>query len=190
MVHLIELFNRYVKWRILAHFLAHPRTSFYIKETARTLNVSPGSVSTAVKFFEKWGMLTKEERGLAHLYQLNSEHILSTPLRKAYGLALVISSRPVEKLLEVEPNIVSIALFGSYADGSFDEKSDVDLLIITLAKKEEIVRVIRELEDELSKSVSVSLFKLSDWQMIAKKQDAFYKRVLENHFLLYGSGLK
>ncbi len=64
---MIELFRQYVKWKILAHFMSNPNTSFHIKQLARIINVSPASVSGAVKSFEKDGLLLKEEKGLAHI---------------------------------------------------------------------------------------------------------------------------
>jgi predicted nucleotidyltransferase len=187
---MIELFRQYVKWKILAHFLANPNTSFHIKQLARILNVSPASVSSAVKSFEEDGLLSKEEKGLAHIYSLDSENSMVAPLKKAYGIAFVLSSKPKEKLLEIDPNIITLAIFGSFAEGSFDEKSDIDFLIMTSARKELFVQAAKRLEEELDKEVSLSVLKLSEWRAMAKKGDAFYKRVLENHILLYGSGLK
>jgi len=186
---LIELFDKYVRWKILAHFLGNSNSSFYVKEIARTLGVSPGSVSTAVKSFEGWGLLTKEEKGLAHFYRLNGENALVPPLKRAYGLALILSSRPAERFLEADRSIISIAVYGSYADGSFDEKSDIDILIVAPNKKLEIVGATRMLEEELGKSVNTSLFKLSDWRTMARNGDAFTRSVVGNNVLLYGSGL-
>ena len=185
-----QLFGQYVNWKILAHFLANPTTGFHIKQLARLLNVSPASVSSAVKSFEEEGVLSKEEKGLAHIYMLNSDNSVVAPLKKAYGIAFVLSSKPKEKFLEIDPNIISLALFGSYADGSFDEKSDVDFLIVTQTKKEAFGGAMKKLEDELQKEVNISVFRLSEWRNMAKKGDAFYKRVIENHILLHGSGLK
>ena len=187
---MIELFRTYVKWKILAHFLANPNTSFHIKQLSRTLDVSPASVSSAVKSFEEDGLLSKEEKGLAHIYKLDSDNSVVEPLKKAYGIAFVLSSKPKEKFLEIDPNIISIALFGSYADGSFDEKSDLDFLIVTSVRKELFIKAAKQLEEELEKEVSLSVLKLSEWRAMAKKGDAFYKRIVENHILLYGSGLK
>lgn len=187
---MIELFKKYVQWKILAHFMENPNTSFHIKQLARELGVSPASVSSAVKSFEKDGLLSKEEKGLAHIYRLNPDNSMVAPLKKAYGIAFVLSSEPREKFLEIDPNIISLALFGSYADGSFDEKSDVDFLIVTPTKKEMLIKAVKRLEEELQKEVSISVFKLSEWRTMAKKGDAFYKRIVENHILLYGSGLK
>lgn len=187
---MIELFKTYVKWKILAHFLANPNTSFHIKQLARILNVSPASVSSAVKSFEEDGLLSMEEKGLAHIYKLNFDNSVIEPLKKAYGIAFVHSSKPKEKFLEIDSNIISLALFGSYAQGSFDEKSDIDFLIVTSARKEIFIQVAKRLEEELEKEVSLSVLKLSEWRAMAKKGDAFYKRVVENHILLYGSGIK
>ncbi|CAG0998931.1 hypothetical protein METP3_03159 [Methanosarcinales archaeon] len=187
---MIELFRTYVKWKILSHFLANPNTSFHIKQLARILNVSPASVSNAVKSFEEDGLLTKEEKGLAHIYRLDSDNSMVAPLKKAYGIAFVLSSKPKEKILEIDPNIISLALFGSYTQGSFDEKSDIDFLIVTSTRKEMFIKAAQKLEEELEKEISLSVLKLSKWRAMAKKEDAFYKRIVENHILLYGSGLK
>lgn len=170
--------------------MENPNTSFHIKQLARELGVSPASVSNAVKSFEKDGLLSKEEKGLAHIYRLNADNSIVAPLKKAYGIAFVLSSKPKEKFLEIDRNIISLALFGSYADGSFDEKSDMDFLIVTPTKKEMLIKAAKRLEEELQKEVSIAAFKLSEWRTMVKKSDAFYKRIVENHILLYGSGLK
>jgi len=104
-------------------------------------------------------------------------------------LALILSSRPAERFLEADRSIISIAVYGSYADGSFDEKSDIDILIVAPNKKLEIVGATRMLEEELGKSVNTSLFKLSDWRTMARNGDAFTRSVVGNNVLLYGSGL-
>ncbi len=187
---MIELFEKYVKWKVLAKFLANPNTSFHVKEVARMLKISPASASSAAKYFEEFELLIKEERGQAHLYKLNPEHCLAAPLKKAYGLTQVISSGAKEKFLGADNAIISLALFGSYADGSFDEKSDVDFLIVTPGEKERLVNAAKRLEGSLGKEVGISVFKLSEWTLMGKKGDAFYRRVAGNHVLLYGSGLK
>jgi hypothetical protein len=52
------------------------------------------------------------------------------------------------------------------------------------------IRATKRLEEELEKEVSLSVLKLSEWRTMAKKGDAFYKRVVENHILLYGGGIR
>lgn len=187
---MIELFTTYTKWKILSYFLANPNTSVHVKELSRILNVSSSSVSVATKAFAKEEFLTREEKGIACYYSLNSDNCLVSPLKMAYGLSFLLSSNPTKKFLDVDKNIISLAVFGSYANGSFDEKSDMDILIITPTNKEKLIDAAKRMEDELAKEVSLSVFKLSEWLLNAKKKDAFYKKIVENHILLYGSELK
>jgi predicted nucleotidyltransferase len=112
------------------------------------------------------------------------------PLKKAYGIAFVLSSKPKEKFLEIDSNIISLALFGSFEEGSFDEKSDIDFMIVTSERKEMFIKAAKILEEELEKEVSLSVLKLSEWRTMAQMDDAFYKRIVNNHILLHGSGLK
>ncbi|MFH0905079.1 MAG: hypothetical protein V1854_07875 [Methanobacteriota archaeon] len=53
-------------------------------------------MSSAVKSFDEDGLLSKEEKGLAHIYMLNPDNSMVAPLKKAYGIAFVMSSKPKE----------------------------------------------------------------------------------------------
>lgn len=185
---MIELFEKYVEWKILGHFLRCPTSSFHVKELGRILKVSPGSVSTAVKRFESDGVLIKEERGLAHLYKLNLEHPVTTAMKKAYGVIRVLQLRPTERFLDGDENIISLALVGSYADGSYDEKSDLDFLVITPSGKN-FADLGKKLEVEFETGMNITVFKLSQWRQLARRGDALYKKIIESHVLLYGGGL-
>ena len=188
MVQLIELFEKYVDWRVLSHFLKFPTSSFHVRELARILKVSPASVSTAVKKFESDEFLIKEEKGLTHKYKLNAEHPAIAAMKKAYGIMRVLELRPVKRFLEVDENIISLTLVGSYVDGSYDEKSDLDFLVISPSRKN-FAELGRKFESEFGIGVNVTVFRLSQWRQLAKREDVLYKRIVGNHLLLYGGGL-
>jgi predicted nucleotidyltransferase/biotin operon repressor len=186
---MIESFNRYMDLKVLGYFLLNPKKPVHIKALARLLGISPMSVSHAVKHFEEKGYLVKEEKGLAYYYHLNVHDPVIEPMKKAIGRDFILSVRPQDMFLSADPNIISLALYGSYANGTFDEDSDVDLLVVTASKKEKLLDVIMELEDRLGKEVNVSVYNLSAWLGLAKKSDAFYKNVVDNHVLLYGADI-
>jgi predicted nucleotidyltransferase/biotin operon repressor len=173
--------------KVLGYFLLNPKKPIHIKALARTLGISPMSVSHAVKLYEERGYLIKEELGLAHYYHLNVRNPVIEPMKKAYGRDFILSVRPQDIFLSADQNIISLALYGSYASGSFDEESDVDFLVVTASKKDKILKAIMELENKLGKEVNVSVYDLSEWLALAKKGDAFYKNVADNHVLLYGT---
>ncbi len=184
---MIESFNRYMDLKILGFFLLNPKSRLHIKALARKLMVSPMSVSHAVKLYEKKGYLAKEEKGLAHYYYLNVRNPVVASLKKAYGLDFILSASPQEIFLRADPNIISLALYGSYANGTFDEESDVDFLVVTASKKEKLLGAVMALEDKLEKEVNVSIYDLAGWLALVSEGDAFYKNVAGNHVLLYGT---
>lgn len=186
---MIELFQKYVYWKILAHFLANPTTPSHVKEIARKLNISPSSASMAVRKYETDSLLIKEVKGNAHFYTLNLDSPVTKALKMTYALFIIMETKPAEHFLKADGNIISIALYGSYATGEYDEKSDVDFLVITLSQKELVVSAAMELEQLINIPVNVSVFKLSQWQKMAREKDAFCLRVTENRVLLYGSDL-
>ncbi len=186
---MIELFEKYVDWKILAFFLKHPTTAFHVNELARKIDVSPGSVSHAVRYFGSWQLLNKEEKGLAHLYRLNDEMPLTRYLKVTYTLARILAHGVVEEFLHLDESIISIAIYGSYATGEHDEKSDIDLLIITPGNKNAFTSLSGELGSELGVKISPLVLKLHEWQRMEKVDRVFHDRVVENHILLHGPGL-
>lgn len=187
---MIEQFQKYADMRVLTCFLANPRTSFYKRELARKLDMSPSAVVRAVESFEKEGILHKEIRGKEHFFTLNLENCVVPPLKKAYGLALVLSARPKEAFLEADPDLISLAMYGSYARGDFDERSDIDFLVLTHTDKMKIYPAVKSLEDTLGIQVNISAFRLAQWKSFADAGDAYYKNVVRDHILLHGSGIK
>ena len=185
---MIELFEKYVDWKILAHFLEHSTSSFYVKELARILGVSPGSVSSALIRFKEWGLVEKEEKGQTHLYKLNNELVIIKELKTAFMLMQLQEIGFVDKLLKIDDNIISIALYGSYATGEYDEKSDLDVLLIA-PKKLELNEFIEHIEKKLKRVVSIEVFSIGQWNKLKEREDPFYNNVLMNHILLYGGEL-
>jgi len=185
-----ELFNKYVDWKILRSFLVSPNTDFYASQVAKHLDISPSSANNALKSFAEKGFLIAEDKGFARLYHLNRDNEVVKALKRALGIDFVMSQKPEKTIMDADPGVISIALYGSYASGTYDEESDVDLIVVTPSKKELYVKPIKELEDRLGREVNVVIFRLSEWRGLAKKEDAFYKNVVYNNVLLYGAGLK
>jgi predicted nucleotidyltransferase len=187
---LIEQFKKYADMKVLACFLSHPRTSFYKKELARKLEMSPSAVVHAVESFEGEGILKKEIKGREHFFSLNAECPIVPPLKKAYGLALVLSARPEKVFLDADTGILSIALYGSYARGDFDELSDIDFLILTHGDRAKLVPALHSIEDRLGIEANITTFRLSEWKSLADSGDAFYKNVQRDYIMLHGSDIK
>jgi predicted nucleotidyltransferase len=193
---MIGLFDKYVDFKILGLFLANPNTPYHVKEVSRKLGVSPASVSQALKYFENMGYMIKEEKGLAHIYHLNREHPVMVALKKAYGISLIQSTGPVEAFLQADPNIVSFALYGGYADGSFDEHSDIEFVAVApsaidkFSNTRKFSEVRKTIEDKVGKPVAIFVATMSIWSAMKSANDPMYRKIMDNHILIYGNGLE
>ncbi len=171
----------------MEHFLKNPTTPFYIKELSRMLEISPRSALEAMKMFGSENILIKEEIGLAHLYRLNNELPLVKSLKRMHILFLLHENEFVEKATTVDENMISLVLYGSYSSGDHDERSDLDLIIITQTDKSAFDHLATDMEESLSVPVSIEVFTLANWKRLAKRGDAFHSDVVRDHVLLYGS---
>ena len=186
---MIELFKQNMSWKILSYFIEHPTQAIYVKEMSRLLKISPSGTNQSLKFLESAKLLMKEEKGKAHYYTLNNDLSIVHYIKIAYFLARLDDLDIAERFKHKDDSLISLAIYGSYATGKFDEKSDVDILIISSKKKNYFLKEISELEKFLNIEVNVEIFNIASWQKLKDKNDNFYMEVTSNYVLLFGSEL-
>ena len=120
---MIDEFNKCVGNKILGWFLSHPTSSININELSRELVVSPGSVKRFTDLFYREQLVDMEKIGTAHMFTLNNSSYIARELKKTFMVLKLWEG----KLEELAPNAISLAVYGSIASGSFDEKSDIDV---------------------------------------------------------------
>lgn len=190
MIYLNELFEKYKEWKILRFFLENPGYAFYVNETAQKVKVSSGSVSKFLKELERDRVVKKRKIGNSLLYELNDELLIVKQLKVLVFLLKLEEFDIVKKFLKEDEGINSIVVYGSYASGENDEKSDLDLLIISNKKgKQQHIDLIHEMEEKFKKAVNLEIYDILEWKKIAEKNKEFYQSVKENHLLLYGGEL-
>ena len=188
MIYLSELFEKYVGWNILRFFLENCDSFFYVNETAQKLSVSPASVSRFLKNLEKDGVVIKKKVGNVLSYKLNNELSLVRQLKIVVFLLKLEEIDFVKKLLDIDDSIVSVVVYGSYASGNYDEKSDVDFLVIS-GRKKNFINLVQYLEEEMKRSVHIETYNISEWERMPKLNKEFYQSVKENNILLWGGEL-
>jgi hypothetical protein len=179
------LFNETVKWKILVRFFEEPEQEFFVKELAREIKIGAGSASQICKELEKEGILISKVLGRAKFYFLKNDNPLVLRLKSTWFLGELMKFENCW----IHEEIQSVALYGSRASGEFVSKSDVDMLVISNMKKEEINKLFEKLRKKFGEAHSLFIFSLSEWRKLAKKKDRFYIEVLSNHILLSGTPL-
>ena len=179
------------KTRILRKMFEQER-EFWFKELAQSLNLSFGTVHPALSELVEVRILRAKKAGNSKLYSLNKSHPLFTELKNLFDeereKPVKIAKLFARKIRKT--HIRNIILFGSAARGEFKEKSDIDILIVYVNKKDEIDKsayeIVSEMLEKYDIPISVTYISYSEMKQRIKKLDRFVVKLLEEGEILFG----
>jgi len=180
---MIQLYQKITHFKILELFLRKPYEKYYLREASRILRMSPMTVSRSLELLTKEKLLKKEKNKNQILYQANLEYLPFKHLKIAYNLSWLEGKNVVPFLKEKLPGLSSVVLYGSYAKGENDEKSDLDLLAISAIKSD----ASTELSMKLGIKITILNFTPIEWSDEAKKNRALYLDIISEGIVLLGT---
>ena len=180
---MIQTYQKITQFKVLRLFLNHPYTSYYLRESARILDMDPMTVKRSLNLLIEDMILIRKEEKNRILYQLNLENPSARYLKISYNLSWLHEKRIVEFILNKMKTVTSIILFGSFAKGENDEDSDVDILTISLSDS----KPTTELAKILGRDVNLLNFTPAEWSKQAKNNKGLYQDVLIDGIALHGS---
>jgi hypothetical protein len=173
--------------RALSLFIRGYDREFYIREICRYLPISRGTAQTALEYLEAKQVIRSVTRGRTRLFSLqqgNSARNFCT-LAEVYQRICFWEEEPFVAgvLSRIVPHIEgSGAVFGSYAGGTADEGSDLDLFVAGECPREEVERIGKVYG--LPIHLTVYPQELFDRSL---RTDPFLREVLRNHVLIKGT---
>ncbi|MFH0973562.1 MAG: nucleotidyltransferase domain-containing protein [Candidatus Micrarchaeota archaeon] len=179
-----SVFKSFSGLRVFEWFLARPTRKIHFKELCRELGLSPLTVKTYCEEFVAREWLLDERQANLRIFSLNDGNYAIKAFKRAFFLD-ALRECGVEEL--VNDGVISFALYGSHASGDYDEKSDVDLLVVGRKEQVDYARV-KALEKKTGKNIQLIVFSLNDWSE-KKVRNPFAQSILRNHVLIKGVAL-
>lgn len=118
------------------------------------------------------------------LLSLNNDDPVVRELKRS-GMVLLLREQGVTDLA---PNATSLAVYGSSASGTYDEKSDIDILIIG-EEQEVVFDRVPAIEKETGHELQVTVIPYYRWEEKKRSGDRFAASILAHHVLLAGADL-
>ncbi|OIO21997.1 DNA polymerase subunit beta [Candidatus Micrarchaeota archaeon CG11_big_fil_rev_8_21_14_0_20_47_5] len=177
-------FGKFAGVKVIKWFLCNPSERIHFKKLCRRLKLGPPTVKNYCGEFvgKKW--LNEERNANLRIFSLNNSNYVIKALKRAYFLEL-LRKDGIEKL--IDGSAVSFALYGSHANGEYDERSDVDLLVI--GRKEQVhYEQISALEEKMKKHFQLTVISLERWGR-ERQSNPFMLSILKNHVLIKGAAL-
>lgn len=181
----LDLFSSNIHWKVLRYLcLKGNRELLNVTSIARNIEASKAMTSIALNELHYNGYVKRIEISNSHIYSLTEGPLIDL-IKRTIGLSMIMGSNLIEDLIDMDPDIISISLYGSFARGDFDEESDIDVFVISSSNMSRRLLDTRSIEGF---SVNIITFTPGSFDMLKKKDRPFYDQVMKDHIRLYGSG--
>lgn len=180
---LSKIFSRKQREEILSYILDHPSGNYRVREIAKRFKVSVGSVSQFFALLKRKGILKR--RG--DIFSVN----LNNPLVKTIKILLNVSRLDIAPLKRI-PDLMGIGLYGSWADGTNNEDSDIDIWVRVEKKPAEdiIARASRRMIERMRRNVQLLIVDPVKNRMLRENDPIFYYSLVYGSVVLYGKSLQ
>lgn len=162
--------------KVLGYYFLNPEKAHYINELADLLGVDPGNLFRKLKELEQEGVLVSETRGNQKYFSLNKKYPLLHEVEKIYNAKYGVASL-LKKKIDKLKGLKSALIFGSYAKNSFQQESDIDLLLVGSHSSLEAKRLILSLEKDLGREINIVDMTEKEFQSRKKRKDEFIKNI-------------
>ncbi|MEK6835105.1 MAG: nucleotidyltransferase domain-containing protein [Nanoarchaeota archaeon] len=183
-----NLLGSKIEIKILRLLVRYENKEFTSRELAKLANTSHTSVLRIINNLESNNVVRKEFYSGAHKIKINKESYLYGLIKEIFNKEINTKNELVKDLRAILPkNIISAALYGSIARQEENEKSDIDLLIITNKKFKE---QINNIKDKYGNNLHSIQLTLNEFKKEAKRKIGYIKDLLKDYVLIKGKDLK
>jgi len=168
--------------KALEFFIENPYTEIYLREFSRKLKISPNTAQRFLDLFLKEKLVIEVKKANLRYFKANLNSNLFKHMKIAFSIGKIEKFGLIKNL---KNHVSHCILFGSVAKGLDDEKSDIDLLIITDNKK--MAReILLEHINKFHREINYHIFSWVEWKNQKKNNLAFYQDVIANGINLIG----
>ena len=162
---------------VLGYLFLHENAELYVNEMARKFSLDDGNLSRKLKQLAQEGILKCRDSANSCYYSLNREY----PLLKEYK-GIVLKTIGVEQklrdALSVVKGVEQAFIFGSYAKGSMDAASDIDLLVVGEHDTLALQKAVAVIQKEMDREINVISMGAKEYKEKLKK-DPFVKSLVD-----------
>jgi predicted nucleotidyltransferase len=163
---------------LLTLFLLNPGEKYYTREIGRILNKDISPIRKELVNLESFGLLKSEKKGNLKYYWADTDFIIYEELQKIILKTEGVVKALKEELSNLKNRVDYLFIYGSFASGKANARSDVDLFIVGTIDNDKVISKIMESERILNREINYSLYEKDEFIEKIKKRDAFIMNVL------------
>jgi predicted nucleotidyltransferase len=165
--------------RILAALYGTPDQAFFVRQLARRVDVSVGSVQRELVTLADAGLLVRSQTGNQVFFRANRDHPVFAELHGLLAKTAGIFSQLSEALAPLANEIEFALVYGSFARGEETAGSDVDLMVVGKATLDELLERLASVERGLQRPVNPTVYSSREVRAKLKAGNHFLKAIQE-----------
>ncbi len=172
-----QLFSSKTRVKLLTLFLLNTDKSYFVREITRMLKEQLNSVRRELDKLEGMGLIKSEVVKQKKFYSIDSDFEYLKEFRNFILKAGEVIQGAVGDRMRPITGIKLVVLVGVFCDRKSDE---TDMLIVGKVNKNRLVKLIKDIEDELGREVRYSLLEPEEYGFRLNMGDQFLLSVLNN----------
>lgn len=167
---------------VLKLLFLNPTKEFHLNDIARRTDITPPAVSKEISKLVKTGLVRRRSQGNLTLYSINKDSIIFDEMKRIF-LKYEIFSEMLSKELAKE-QITYALIYGSFAKGTEQEKSDIDLLVIGDVAEDYLLRVIPKIEHNTGREINFILWTEKEFKEKAKDKIPLIREIINTPVIM------
>ena len=168
------LFGR-IRGNVLALLFGAPGESFYIRQIAREIGASVGSVQRELALLDGVGLIERSVLGNQVFYRANRDYPVFAEVRALLAKTIGVFQLLKASLLSLSSRIDFAFVFGSVARGEENAASDIDLMVVGDVSLDEVLDALAPLEKRLRRPVNPTIYSLRELKRRLRARNHFLR---------------
>ena len=178
----LELLFPKARVELFKHLLLPPTPQLHLRELARLSSLAVGTIQREVKILLSAGVIQERRDGNRLYFEADKSNPIFQELQ-SMTLKTTGASEVIRKAVGLIQGIDFSFIYGSFADGTADHASDIDLIVIGKCGLRKLSSPLREASEKINREINPTVYTANHFKERFKKGDAFLTQVFESEKL-------
>jgi predicted nucleotidyltransferase len=172
--------------RILSTLYGTPDEAFFVRQIARRVDVSVGTVQRELTTLADAGLLLRAQTGNQVFYRANRDHPAYAELHDLLAKTTGVFHQLAEALTPLAKGIQFAFVYGSFARGEENAESDIDLMVVGSVTLDDVLERLAPVERALRRPVNPTVYSQKELKAKLRADNHFLKAIQKgkNTFLI------
>lgn len=163
--------------RILGALYGTPDEAFFVRQIARDVDISVGTVQRELTTLADAGLILRAKTGNQVFYRANREHPAYAELHALLAKTTGVFRQLAEALKPLAKKIQFAFVYGSFARGEENAQSDVDLMVIGSVTLDDLLERLAPAEHTLRRPMNPTVYSRREFQSKLQAGNHFLKAI-------------